>query len=185
MLALALPAMAQAGAQGKKALLIVASTDFSATEYSKTRSALESGGMTCTVASTKVGTLKSDSSKRAKSEMMLGAVKTADYDAIVIIGGNGIKKMWRNSEAHRIAREATDQGKVVAAICAGPAILAYAGVMKGKKGTAHSRSGARSVLKNNGCDYTGSRVEVDGKLITANGPKASSQFGKAIVAAFN
>ena len=81
-------------------------------------------------------------------------------------------------------REAADQGKVVAAICAGPGILAHAGVMKGKRATAY-RGGPSSALKENGATYTGKKVEVDGKFITGNGPKASSGFGRAIVAAFD
>ena len=86
----AVPA-AQAGSQGKTALLVVAKSDFSSIEYSKPRSALESAGVTCTVASTATGTCRSDGPKRAKAELVLSSVNAADYDAIVIIGGNGIK----------------------------------------------------------------------------------------------
>ncbi|WP_264981426.1 DJ-1/PfpI family protein [Pseudodesulfovibrio portus] len=174
---------ASAGSQGKKALLIVAKSDFSATEYSRTRSALESGGMDCTVASSAAGPCKGDSGKRATAEMALSSVNAADYDAIVIIGGNGIMKMWKNPEAHRIVQEAVAQDKVVAAICAGPGILAHAGVMQGKRATAYSGSPS-SALKEHGATYTGKKVEVDGRFITGNGPKAASGFGKAIVAAF-
>ncbi|MCJ2165725.1 MULTISPECIES: DJ-1/PfpI family protein [unclassified Pseudodesulfovibrio] len=175
---------ALADAQGKKALLIVAPSDFEPTEYSTTRSTLESGGMTCTVASTKTGSLKSAKGTRAQSDLVLSEVQTGDYDAIVIIGGNGIKRLWMNEDAHRIVREAAEQDKVVAAICAGPGVLAYSGVMQGKKGTAHPKSGAPGALKENGCEYTGNRVEVDNKFITANGPQAAKSFGQAIVAAF-
>ena len=178
------PSPARASAQGKKALLILAKNDFSATEYSKTRSALKSGGMTCTVASSSIGACKGDGGKQATAELDLSSVKVADYDAIVIIGGNGIMKMWQNKQAHRIVQEAAAQDKVVAAICAGPGILAHAGVMKGKRATAY-RGGASSALKDHGATYTGKKVEVDGKFITGNGPKAASSFGRAIVAAFD
>ena len=102
MVALVAPSMVRADAQGKKALLIVAKSNFSATEYSRTRSALTSGGMVCTVASTSTGFCKGDGGKQAKAELDLGSVDVADYDAIVIIGGNGIKQMWQNEQAHRI-----------------------------------------------------------------------------------
>ncbi|MHC4365802.1 MAG: DJ-1/PfpI family protein, partial [Planctomycetota bacterium] len=36
-------------------------------------------------------------------------------------------------------------------------------------------------LKRSGAQYTGADVERDGLIITANGPKAAAQFGKAIV----
>ena len=177
------PSPARANAQGKKALLILAKSDFSATEYSRTRSALESGGMTCTVASSSAGACKGDSGKQATAELDLSSVKVDDFDAIVIIGGNGIMKMWQNPQAHRIVQEAAAGDKVVAAICAGPGILAHAGVMKGKRATAYSGK-ASSALKDHGAEYTGKKVEVDGKFITGNGPNAASNFGRAIVAAF-
>jgi protease I len=40
-------------------------------------------------------------------------------------------------------------------------------------------------MMDRGCTYTGATVEVDGLLITANGPGAATQYGEAIVAALN
>lgn len=188
LVSLALLALALTGvpahAQGKQALLIVASSDFEASEYSQTRSALEGAGVTCTVASTRKGTLRSNKSLRVSCDMALSEVQTADYDAVVVIGGNGIMSMWKNSDAHRIVQEAASQDKIVAAICAGPGILAYSGVLQGKKATCYPRGGTKSAIMDKGGRYTGSKVEVDGKFITANGPQAASAFGQAIVAAF-
>lgn len=176
---------AQAGTQGKKALLIVAKSDFEDVEYAKPRAAFDKAGLQCTIASTKTGTLKGRKGKRVTSDLELADVVVADYDAIVIIGGNGIKKVWKNGDAHRIVREAMEQGKVVAAICAGPGILAYADVLKGKKATAHPKSGAKSVMVDHGCEYVNQAVVVDGNLITANGPDAAQPFGEAVVQALN
>lgn len=174
---------AHAGAQGKKALLIVAKRDFEDSEYNKTRMALDSAGVQCTVASTKTGTLQGRKGKRVKSDLELKDVNVADYDAVVVIGGGGIKKEWKNEDAHRIAREAMDQNKVVAAICAGPGVLGYAGVLQGKKGTAHPNSGAKSVMEDHGCQFVSQDVVVDGNVITANGPAAAKAFGDAVVKA--
>lgn len=182
---LAAPSVSLADAQGKKALVIVAKSGFSATEYTRTCSALKSGGMVCTIASSSTGSCSGDGGKRVNAELALSSVDVAEYDAIVIIGGGGIKQQWHDPNAQRIVREAAEQGKVVAAICAGPGIMAHAGIMRGRRGTGHPGSGARGALKENGCEYTGAKVEVDGKLITANGPQAASRFGKAIVAAFD
>lgn len=185
MLTVGVQGMAQASPQGKKALLIVAKSDFEQKEYSKTRAELEDAGVVCTVASTKEGTLKGNKGKRISSDILLADVNVADYDAVVIIGGNGIKKEWKNKDAHRIVQEAVQQGKILGAICAGPGILAYADVLNGKRATAHPKSGAKSPMKSHGCEYTGKKVEVDGKLITANGPDAAKAYGKAIVEALN
>lgn len=177
--------MALADSQGKKALLIVAKSDFEDVEYTKPRAALDKGGVISAIASTKTGPLKGRKGKRVTSDMELADVVVADYDAIVIIGGNGIKKLWKNDDAHRIVREAMDQGKIVAAICAAPGILAYADVLNGKKATANPKSGAKSPMKDHGCEYVSKKIVVDGNLITGNGPDASKAFGEAIVTALN
>ena len=178
---LCVPANAQA--QGKKVLLIVAKRDFEDVEYNKPRKAFDQAGLQCTVASTKTGTLQGRKGKRVTSDLELKDVNVADYDAVVIIGGGGIKKEWKNADAHRIVREAMDQNKVVAAICAGPGVLGYAGVLKGKKGTAHPKSGAKSIMEDSGCQYVNQDVVVDGNVITANGPGAAKAFGDAVVKA--
>lgn len=184
-LVLGIAQLSFAGADGKKALMIVAKSDFEQKEYKNTRSELDAAGVVCSIASTKVGTLKGNKGKRIQSTMLLKDVDPAEYDAIVIIGGNGIKKVWKNDEAHRIVKQAAAEGQVVAAICAGPGILAYADVLDGKKGTAHPKSGARRVMKSHGCDYQSDSVVVDGNIITANGPNAAIKYGKEIVAALN
>lgn len=176
---------AHAGTQGKKALLIVAKDDFEQSEYKKTRGALEDAGVVCTVTSTKSGKLRSNKGMRIDCDMLLTDVVTADYDAVIVIGGNGIKKVWKNSDAHRILKEAAAQGKLIGGICAGPGLLAHAGVLDGKKATAHPKSGAKYVMKDHGCDYQRDSVVVDGNVITANGPKAASKFGAALVKALN
>lgn len=174
-----------ADSHGKKVLMIVAKSDFEQTEYKKTRSALDDGGIICTIASTKLGTLKGNKGKRIESTTLLKNVNPAEYDAIVIIGGNGIKKVWKNENAHRIVKEAAAQGKIIAAICAGPGILAYAEVLNGKKATAHPKSGARKIMKRHGCDYQSDRIVIDSNIITANGPKAAAKYGEAIVEALD
>jgi protease I len=37
------------------------------------------------------------------------------------------------------------------------------------------------LLEKKGVKYTGRNVEVDGKIVTANGPEAAEEFGKAIL----
>ena len=135
------------------------------------------------MASTKTGTLQGRKGKRVKSDVELKDVVVADYDGVVVIGGGGIKKVWKNEDAHRIVREAMDQNKLVGAICAGPGVLGYAGVLNGKKATAHPKSGAKSVMADNGCQYVNQDVVVDGNVVTANGPAAAAAFGAALVKA--
>ena len=72
-----------------------------------------------------------------------------------------------------------ESGKLLGAICIAPVILARAGLLKGKKATVFI-DGADE-LRENGAIYTGNQIEVDGKIITANGPEAARLFGEELV----
>jgi protease I len=109
---------------------------------------------------------------------MLSDVHAADYDAIVFVGGYGYD--MNDPESYRVAQEAAAEGKVLAAICVAPITLAKAGVLKGKRATA---SFPGSMLEAEGATYTGTTVERDGLIITANGPAAARLFGQTIAAA--
>jgi protease I len=59
--------------------------------------------------------------------------------------------------------------------------LANSGLLSGKKATVYASEEGQ--LKNKGAECTGQSVERDGKVITANGPKAAREFGNAIAQA--
>jgi putative intracellular protease/amidase len=54
-------------------------------------------------------------------------------------------------------------------------------LLEGKKATCYSSQ--EENLKSKGAICTGEGVEVDGNIITANGPKSAREFGKKIVEA--
>ena len=56
-------------------------------------------------------------------------------------------------------------------------VLASKNLLKGKKATCYP---AQAFVNAMGENYTGSAVEVDGNLITANGPKSAMEFALAI-----
>jgi protease I len=114
-----------------------------------------------------------------KPDILIHDVQVKDYDAVVFIGGFGCTEYFDNPIAHKIARQALEQGKILAAIELAPTILANAGLLNGKKATA-SRS---YILKQRGAIYTGEHVERDGNIITGSGPNAATEFGEAIVSA--
>jgi protease I len=74
-------------------------------------------------------------------------------------------------------------GKVVAAICLAPAVLARAGILKGKKATYYESPASFREMKIGGAVLTNAPVVKDGRIITANGPTASQAFADAIVKA--
>ena len=67
-------------------------------------------------------------------------------------------------------------GDYAAAICAAPIVLNAAGLLNGRKYTCYPFE-----KQINPANYTGKRVQVDGKVITACGPGASLEFAYEIL----
>ncbi len=110
--------------------------------------------------------------------------KIENFDAAVFIGGPGMGKNLDNQSFQKIAQDVFRAGKVLAAICIAPALLAKAGVLAGKKATVWSApldKSAIKILKEGGAQYLAEDVVVDGKIITAPGPLAAKKFGEKIV----
>ncbi len=178
----ALLAQGQKKIEGRKVLMVIASSNFRDEEYSIPRAALEKEGAKITVASSKltesVGMLKKE---KVKPDALITKVRADDFDAVVFIGGPGAKEYFNNKAALKLAKEAYEKRKVTAAICIAPSILARAGVLKGKKATVFASE--TTTLQKAGATYTGATVEVDDNIITGNGPNASKQFADALIKA--
>ena len=167
--------------KGKKALMIIASQNFRDEELEKPREILRGKGIKVTIASSSLNIAKGMLGLRIKPDILIENAQVEDYDAIIFVGGTGATEYFNNSIAHQIVQKAYKQNKVLAAICIAPVTLANAGVLSGKKATVWKSE--RKTLEAKGAIFTGNSVEVDGKIITANGPQAAEQFGKAIVEA--
>jgi len=163
----------------KKVLFIIAPADFRDEEYLYPREILEEEGINVSVASKSLDEAYGMLGARVEPDLLLSEVEVDEYDGIVFIGGIGAKLYWNDGEALRICQEAVSEGKILAAICIAPVILAYAGVLEGVKATVWPSEKDR--LVKSGAIYTGRKVEVDGKIITANGPNAASDFGNKIL----
>lgn len=103
-----------------------------------------------------------------------------EYDGIVIPGGMpGALNIAENKKAVNAAINFAEQGKLVAAICAAPAVvLAANGITDGKKATCFPAEKFINAMKN--AVYTASSVEADGNIITANGPRSAIEFALKI-----
>jgi protease I len=161
-----------------KVLMIIPPERFRDEELFQTREEIESAGHTIVIASTHTGTCPGSRGGQAEAEMTLGEVSIGDYEAVVYVGGGGSKLLFNNLLAQKIARDMCQQGKVVAAICLAPVILANAGLLNNKKATVAGTEA--KTLEDQGAIYMGPGVTVDGNIVTANAPKASRLFGMRI-----
>jgi len=165
----------------KKVLMIIAERNFRDEELLKPRKILEDGGVKVIVASTSLQQARGMLGATVKPDILLSSVKVQDYDVITFVGGSGASQYWNDPLAHSVAQEAVEKGKILCAICIAPVTLANAGVLSGKKATVFSSE--ISKLEAKGAIYTGKPVQVEGKIITGEGPQAAEEFGEAIVKA--
>ena len=107
------------------------------------------------------------------------AVQMKDFDALVVPGGNpGYKNLRRDKRVLKMIKEAYDSGKLVAAICAAPAVLSDAGVLKNQKCTIYP--GMENEVISGGGEFLEDSVVVDGNLITSRGPATALHFALKI-----
>src|SRR5262249_24473928 len=96
-------------------------------------------------------------------------VKAVEFDAVVVPGGYAPDMMRRHPAMVALVREASQQGKVVAAICHAGWMLVSAGIVNGRRAT--SFFSIKDDLVAAGGEWGGSRGGGGGKLITARQPR--------------
>lgn len=163
----------------KKIVFVVAPEVFRDEEYIEPKIILENAGVEVTTASTVVGDIFGKIKIKAQSQMLVKDIRVEDFDGIFFVGGGGASVYFEDDVAHNIARKFYDSGKIVSAICIAPVILANAGLLQNKKATVFP-DGADALLQN-GAIYTGNNVEVDGKIVTGNGPQAAKDFANELL----
>ncbi|MFH1239866.1 MAG: DJ-1/PfpI family protein [Candidatus Diapherotrites archaeon] len=161
-----------------KVLMVIANSNFRDEELFHTKEELENAGNETVIASNSLNEATGSLGGKIKPSILVKDVSFGQYAAVVFVGGSGSALYFDNSAALTLAREFYNNGKITTAICIAPSILANAGILKGKKVTCYVSE--KENLETKGAIYTGTDVEVDGKIITANGPKAAHKFGKKI-----
>ena len=164
-----------------KVLMVIAPSNFRDEEYLQPKELLENAGFEVVTASRKTGEITGMLGAKAFAEKSIDEVNIDDFDAVVFVGGTGASIYFNDEKALEIAKEAYSKGKVTAAICIAPTILANAGVLEGKKATIWEDPALVDNLKEKGAQYTGENVVRDGKVITGKGPFAAREFGEEII----
>jgi protein deglycase len=113
---------------------------------------------------------------RIAADALLDDTCGEDFDLLLLPGGPGVALMRQDGRASKLAREFADAGKPVAAICAAPLLLQDAGLLPGRRFTAHFSIAGD--LEGGG----GERVVLDGGLLTSRGAGTALDFGLALVA---
>jgi len=155
-------------------------------EYTGPRSFLEGKGVRVTLISPKAagdevqGMNHDQPGDRFKVELSLADANVADYDALLLPGGEeNPKKLRQIPEAIAFIKAFDEADKPIAAICHGPWPLIDAGIAESKHLTSYPA--IQDDLKAAGAEWTDDEVVVDGKLITSRKPDDIPAFNDAIM----
>ena len=101
-----------------------------------------------------------------------------EYSMIVLPGGQpGSNHLRDDARVIALIKNMAAQGKYIAAICAAPAVLAYAGLLDGKRATSYP--GALDAFTE--VQQQTQAVVEDGKMITSRGPGTAMEFALLLV----
>lgn len=164
--------------KNKKIAMIIASKNFRDEELSVPLDVFRRYGADVKVASSSLDTARGKLGMVVKPDILYSDITPKDYDAVVFVGGPGASDYWNDPKAHALSKATLAAGKILAAICAAPATLANAGALKGKRATCFPSEGSQ--LTAGGAKYTAKGVEVDGGIVTANGPQSAEMFAEEI-----
>lgn len=168
--------------QGTRVLYVIAPQHFRDEEFLEPRKALENEGITITVASLGTEVAKGMLGLEVRPDISLDQAFSKDYQAIVIAGGSGTQRyLWGNDKLQAILHDFSDEGKVMAAICLAPAILAEANLLEGVSATVYPSEEAKKKLVAGHALFLDQPVVKAGRIVTGRDPQAATAFGKAVV----
>ena len=115
------------------------------------------------------------------ADITLGEMDLTQMDMIVLPGGlGGVASVRASKPAMEALQFAWENGKFVAAICAGPTVLANLGITDGKNITCYPGCESGCVGANT---LAGAACVRDGKLITGTSAGCAIPFGLALIEA--
>ena len=163
----------------KRALLILAD-GFEEIEALGTADILRRLGVEVILAGVHAGSITGAHGMSVLPDELLSMADGVEFDAVILPGGvPGAANLDADVTLDKLLRQAEASGKVIAAICAAPYILAKRGLLDGKVFTMYP--GFESEL--GGLRYTDNPAEVSGNSVTGKGPGAVFAFAGAVAGA--
>ncbi len=163
-----------------KKVLLILSHDVEDIEALGTRALLKRAGMDV-VTSTfqKQLTIETAFGVHVQVDQLLDDIDTQAFDMLIIPGGKYVKEtIDLHDKMQVLATSFNKQGKMIAAICAGPRFLGRAGLLKGIRYTAYPGSEI-DVL--DGIYEPEKKAVKDGLFITARGAGCVYEFAHEII----
>ncbi|AVQ11951.1 DJ-1 family protein [Leptospira santarosai] len=139
---------------------------------------LRRAGVEVTSASLQKGPVRASRGVCLLADTTLDAIADLkNFDMIVLPGGGGgTKVLEADPKIAAFLQEAKKENKWIGAICAAPSILVHQNIL-----TPEDRFTAFPGIVSDTIGYTGSRLEVSGKIVTSIGPGSAFEFSLELV----
>ncbi|MFX0546093.1 type 1 glutamine amidotransferase domain-containing protein [Roseovarius sp. S1116L3] len=163
---------------------ILATNGFEQSELESPLKALKEAGATVHVIAPEGGEIRGwdgdDWGNKVKVDHTLDAVKSADYDALMLPGGQINPDILRaNPDAVSFVRAFWDAKKPIGAICHAPWLLIEAEIVDGRRLTSYPS--IRKDVENAGGKWEDSEVVVDQALVTSRNPDDLPAFNAKLI----
>ena len=160
--------------------LVILAEGFEEVEAIAPVDVLRRAGVRVTLAGVNSLVVKSSRSIGIQTDALLKDIKDLP-DAVILPGGlPGAANLGKSGEVAKLVKQMNAEGKLVAAICAAPAVvLAPLGILDGKKATCYPSCATDLSAKT---VHSKERVVVDGNIITSQGPGTALEFALVIAA---
>ncbi|MHC2468912.1 type 1 glutamine amidotransferase domain-containing protein [Bradyrhizobium embrapense] len=168
---------------GKK-IAILATHGFEQSELEVPRDRLIKAGATVEIVSIAAGEIrgwdKKDWGRPVKVDKTLDQAVAADYEAIVLPGGQINPDLLRvEPKALKFIRDIFDAKKIVAAVCHAPWLLIETGIANGRKMTSYKS--IKTDVVNAGATWQDAEVVVDQGVVTSRNPGDLEAFSAKII----
>jgi 4-methyl-5(b-hydroxyethyl)-thiazole monophosphate biosynthesis len=110
------------------------------------------------------------------ADTLFAAVETRDFDCLFLPGGPGVKHLRADRRVRECVLRHHTNNRWLAAICAAPTVLHDAGLLAGRRYTAHF-----SVASELPAILASERVVADGRILTSRGAGTALDFGLFLV----
>jgi protease I len=167
-----------------KKIAILATNGFEQSELELPRDRLSKAGATVDIVSLASGEIKGwdkkDWGRPVKVDKTLDEVAAADYDAVVLPGGQINPDLLRvEPKALKFINDIFEAKKVIAAVCHAPWLLIETGIARGRRMT--SFKSIKTDVANAGAQWEDSEVVVDQGIITSRNPGDLEAFTDKII----
>lgn len=163
----------------KRVLLFLAKNNFSESGFLIITSTLKKAGISYSIVSDTENWCTGDCRAKVIPDVKMFNVNPFNYSAIIIICGSGILEYRKNNTVLEIIRKFHRAGKIIAAVCLGPVLLAEAEILGNSPVSVHS-TGIKELLQRK-VVINNNSISQSGNIYTSDGIHSCSEMVYRII----